>query len=72
MGGCEGRVQAFPVLDMRRVLVRGDSARAHAIAHVGHVRGLQEALHGAVLAEGAVQRGYDSIDPPRAPISWHW
>ncbi len=47
---------------LAQVLVHGERRSGHAGAHVGHAGQLEEALHGAVLAEGPVQQREDDVD----------
>ena len=47
---------------LEEVLVHAERRGGHAGADVGDVRELEEALHGAVLAEGPVQDGEDDVD----------
>ena len=54
--------QAFPDPEfLGHLLVHADCRAEDARSHVGEVRALQEALNGAVLAEGAVEHGEDEI-----------
>ena len=56
------RQQAFPADTLHHLLIHADGGGHHARAHVGQVGQLQQALHRAVLAEGAVQDGEDHVD----------
>ena len=51
---------------LHHLLVHAGRGRGDARAHVGHARQLQQALDGAVLAEGAVQHGEVHVRPQRA------
>ncbi len=48
--------------ELHEVLVHADRRREHAGAHVAHVRELEHALEGAVLAVGPVQEREDDVD----------
>ena len=46
---------------LHHALVHAGSRAQHACADIGDVRKLQQALYGAVFAEGAVQNGEDDV-----------
>ena len=58
----DNRQHAFPADTLHHLLIHGDGGRHHARADVGQVGQFEQTLHGAVLAEGAVQDGEDHVD----------
>ena len=58
----DNRQHPFPADTFHHLLVHGDGRRHDARADVGQVGEFEQALHGAVLAEGAVQDGEDHVD----------
>ena len=56
------RNPALPAQPLHDVLVHRNRGRQHARADVGQAGQFQQTLHGAVFAEGSVQRGKDHVD----------
>ena len=58
----DNRQHTFLADTLHHLLVHGDGGRHDARADVGQVGQFEQSLHGAVLAEGAVQDGEDHVD----------
>ena len=58
----DDRQHAFLTDTFHHLLIHGDGGAEHARAHVGQVGQFEQALHGAIFAEGAVQHGEDHVD----------
>ncbi len=56
------RQAAFVAQTLGHFLVHGRRGSQHARAHVGQTGEFEQTLHGAVLAEGAVQHGKHHVD----------